>query len=295
MTSSNANRAPLGAAIGCFVLWGVYPLMFQWVAAQGPSAVEMLAWRMVSAAPFAALLVVFTGKGREFLDLARRPKEMLALAFAGAVMATNWGVYIWAVSNHQTLSASLGYYINPLLNVSVAALVYRERLDRFGLIALGLAAAGVALQTAAVGAFPWVAMGLAVTFCVYGMVRKGVAVASQTGLLVECLTMLIPAGLFCAWLLAHGGGVFGVSPSATFGLVIIGGVTIGPLALYGYAVRRVSFTAMAFLQFIAPTMIFVIGAAQGEPLDAMRLVSFGFIWAGVAVFAFGAARKPRAP
>src|SRR5690606_38566522 len=134
------------AALSCFTLWGLFPLLFQAMGRAGATPWEMLAWRTVAAVPCAAVLVYWTQQGRAFLDVLGRPAQLAVLAFSGLMIGLNWAVYIWAVENQHTLQASLGYYINPLMNVAVAAIVFHERIGRFGAIALVLAGAGVALQ-----------------------------------------------------------------------------------------------------------------------------------------------------
>jgi chloramphenicol-sensitive protein RarD len=189
------------------------------------------------------------------------------------------------VSTGRTISASLGYYLSPLLNMAAGALLFKERISRAGLAAIALAAVGVTLQGLAVGEFPWVALVLAASFCSYGIVRKVAAVGAQTGLLVECLILFLPACAYAAWLAHSGHGLFGVHPAVTAALTLGGPATVVPLALFAFAARRLPMTSIGFLQFITPTLQFFVGIEAGESLTPLRAVSFGFIWAGVLVFA----------
>jgi chloramphenicol-sensitive protein RarD len=293
MDPSLPDRRPLFAALFCFTLWGVFPLLFQAMGQAGAKPLEMLCWRTVAAVPCAGLLVAVTGQTRPLLDTFANPRRLAVLASSAAMISVNWGVYIWAVNQHHTLAASLGYYINPLMNVAASALFFGERLKGPALAAVGLAAAGVALQAWAVGEPPWVSLILAASFCAYAVIRKKAAVEAQTGLLVECLILAVPAAAFLLWF--NPGTAFGHRLDATALLLLGGPATVVPLFLFAYAARRLTLTYLGFLQFIAPTFMFVIGAAQGEPLSGLRLASFAFIWAGVALFAWDGWRKSTLP
>jgi chloramphenicol-sensitive protein RarD len=286
MDRQTPERKALAAAVGCFVIWGLFPLVFQAIGRTGATPWETLAWRTLTAAPAAAALVLASNQGRAFVELLGRPRQWTALAAAGLVMSLNWGVYIWAVDNQHTLAASLGYYLNPLMNMAAAALLFGERVGRLGQAAIALAAVGVAVQAMAVGEAPWIALTLAASFCGYSIVRKAASVEPQTGLLVECLVMAV-VGLVYLTLLAPPTGVFGRRADATAMLLLVGPLSVIPLVAFGYAAKRLPLTVISFIQFITPTLLFALGAMQGEPLDPLRIASFGFIWAGAALFAWG--------
>jgi chloramphenicol-sensitive protein RarD len=192
------------------------------------------------------------------------------------------------------LETSLGYYIIPLLAMAAGALIFQERIDRLGAGAIALAGVGVALQAVALGRLPIVSLVLALSFGGYGIVRKRVAASAQTGLLIECLMLAGPGVAYVAWLQATGAGHLATSTSATLWLLACGPVTAVPLVLFSWAARRIPLSAMGFLQFIGPTIGFVIGVGEGESFTPLRAVSFVFIWGGAAVFAFGAWRRTRA-
>lgn len=297
MTSSSApggeTRLATAAGISCYSIWGLVPLLFQLIGRLGGSPLEILAHRTVWGAP-AALIFVLLAKQKRTAIAAFRDRRTLAwLALAAVLIAINWSTFIWAVNSGRVLETSLGYYILPLINMAAGALIFGERLDRAGYVAIGLAAAGVALQALALGHLPLISLALAVTFGGYGIVKKRVVVEAQTGLLVECGLLAVPGLAFVLWLQAHGQGHFGQSLPLTGWLVACGFITVIPLVLFAWAARRIPLSAMGFLQFIAPTMTFVIGVLQGEAFGALRGVSFALIWAGVAVFAFAAWRKSR--
>ena len=286
------DRKPLASALVCYTLWGLLPILFIWADHEGAGAFEIVAWRTIWSVPCAIALVLAAGQGAHLRGLP--PKVFAALALSAVLIAVNWSTYVWAVSSGRTLSASLGYYLNPLLNMAAGALLFKERIDRAGLVAIGLAAVGVALQGLALGEFPWVSLVLAVSFCGYGIVRKTAAVEAQTGLLVECLILVLPAAAYALWLAHTGHGVFGKTLGAGAALALGGPATVVPLALFAFSARRMPLTALGFLQFISPTLQFCVGVETGEAMTPLRTVSFVFIWAGVAVFALGAWRRFRA-
>ncbi len=286
-------RGAVLAGIACYTLWGVLPIYLQAVARTGAGDLEIIAHRAAWSLPWAGLLALAAGQGRQIVRALAAPRTLGLLACSSLVIATNWGTFVWAVGHGHTLDASLGYYINPLMNMAAGALLFRERLDRIGLIAIALAGLGVAVQTAALGHLPVIALVLALTFTVYGLIRKQVAAEAQTGLFVECLTLLVPAAGYILWLQAHGRGHFLASPTATALLLAAGPATVAPLALFVWSARRLPLSTIAFLQFIGPTLQFMIGVEGGETLTPLRAASFGLIWLGVVVFAIGAWRKGR--
>ena len=294
--SSEARNA-LIAGIGCYFIWGFIPLVFQAMARAGADPFEIMAHRTAWAVLWAAVLVLAARQGGQVLAALRNPKVMGWIALSTALIAVNWTAYVIAVNNGRMLDASLGYYLNPLLNMAAGAWLFRERISRFGMVAIGLAGVGVVLQGVALGHLPWVALLLAFSFCAYGVIRKRVAVDAQSGLFLECL-LLAPMGLaWVLWIGAQGQGHFGVSTEATLWLLAAGPVTVIPMVLFAWAARRMPLSTMGFLQFIAPSIVFVLGVLQGEPFGWLRGISFGFIWAGAAVYALGAwrARGGRAP
>jgi chloramphenicol-sensitive protein RarD len=287
------GRAALFAGIGCYTFWGLVPLLFQLMKSTGASPVEIVAHRTFWSVFWAAGLVLLAGQAAEVRRVFRSPGVLGLLALSTLLITINWSLYVWAVTTGQALEASLGYYIIPLINMAAGALLFRERLDRFALVAVALAVVGVALQALAVGHLPWVALVLALSFGGYGIVRKRVKAEAQTGLFIECLLMVLPGALCLAWLQAHGQGHFLASPAAAATLFVAGPATVIPLALFAWAARRMPLSSMGFLQFLGPTITFFIGVAEGEPFGWLRAVSFLFIWAGAAVFGWGAWRAGR--
>ncbi|CAN5366510.1 EamA family transporter RarD [soil metagenome] len=300
MSSSPASaesRNALIAGVACYTLWGFIPLAFQAMAHAGADPFEIMAHRTAWAVLWAGGLVLLVGQGGQVATVLRDPRIMGWIALSTTLIAINWTTYVIAVNNGRTLDASLGYYLNPLLNMAAGAWLFRERISRLGMIAIGLASVGVVLQAIALGHLPWVSLILAFTFCAYGVIRKRVAVDAQSGLFLECL-LLAPLGLaWVLWIGAHGQGHFGQSTAATLWLLAAGPITVVPMVLFAWAARRMPLSTMGFLQFIAPTIVFVIGVSQGEPFGLLRAVSFGFIWAGAVVYAIGAivSHRDKAP
>jgi chloramphenicol-sensitive protein RarD len=287
------SRLALGAGIGCCLMWGIVPLVFQAMGRLGISPWEILANRTVWALPMAFVFVVAARQGGQVRSALRSPRTLVWLALSALLIAANWSIYIWAVNSGRVLETSLGYYINPLIAMAAGALIFQERIDRLGALAIALAALGVAVQAVAIGGLPAVSLALAVSFGGYGIVRKRVAAPAQTGLLVECLLLAGPGLVYVLWLQGSGAGHLGASLPATAWLLACGPVTAVPLVLFSWAARRIPLSSLGFLQFIGPTIAFVIGVAQGEAFTPLRAASFVFIWGGAAVFAYGAWRRSR--
>ena len=288
------GRAALLSAFACYTLWGLMPLLFMGQAAAGLDALEILAHRALWAVAVAGLLVWLAKQGGQVAAVFRAPKTLAWLAFSTALIGVNWGVYVWATTHGATLEASLGYYINPLLNMVVGLWLFREKIDRWGWIAIGLAAVGVAFQALALGRPPWISLILAFSFATYGVIRKRVPIDAQAGLLVECL-LLAPFGLaWVLWLQFTGAGAGFDSPGNTLWALANGPATVLPLALFAWSARRLPLSTIGFIQFLAPTLQFMVGVWAGEALTPLRVMSFAFIWGGAGVFAAAALFRVRA-
>jgi chloramphenicol-sensitive protein RarD len=291
--SDGDSRSGLIAGLFCYSIWGFLPLYFHLLGAMGVGVWEMVGERLLWAFPWALGLVVLSGQWPQVMSVIRAPRTMGLLALSTLAILANWIIYVAAVASGHIIEASLGYYIIPLFNMAVGAIFFRERLTLEGVVAIALAAVGVVLQTVALGRLPLISLGLAVSFGLYGVLRKQVKADAQTGLFVECAYMA-PVGLgYVLWLQQGGHGHLLASPAHAGMLMLAGPVTVVPLALFAFAARRLPLTAMGFLQFIGPTIGFIIGVAVGEPLTPLRILSFAFIWAGVAVFGYGAWRRTK--
>jgi chloramphenicol-sensitive protein RarD len=291
---SSDTRAPFLSALGCYVIWGFMPLLFMGQAAIGFTSLEILSHRALWSVLFAGGLVLLASQSGQVRTALSQPRTLAWLVLATVLIAVNWGVYVWATTHQATLEASLGYYINPLLNMVVGLWLFRERIDRWGWVAIGLAAVGVLFQALALGRPPWISLILAFSFGAYGVIKKRVPVEAQAGLFIECL-ILLPFGIaYVVWLQASGLG-HGFSSLEGFGWALLNGpATVLPLALFAFAARRMPLSTMGFIQFLAPTLQFCVGLATGEHFTVLRGVSFAFIWLGGGVFAAAALLRARA-
>ena len=280
------DRRGLAVTAATFVIWGVVPVY--WHLLKAVPALQIMAHRVV----WSALLVVgwlLLRDGWGWLRrLAAQPRALPALALSSVLIAFNWGLYIWAVNAGHVVETSLGYFINPLVNVVLGVLVLHERLRRLQWIAVGCAALGVAWLTVSAGSPPWIALGLAASFGLYGLVRKLVAVDPVAGLGLESLYLFLPALAYVLWAEAgHGGGFSGAWGLGTDLLLVFGGVvTAVPLVGFAYGVRRIPLSVVGLLQYIAPTLQLLLGVwFFHEPFDTARALGFGAIWLGLAIYA----------
>ena len=280
------DRRGLLAAATAFTIWGVFPAY--WHLLKAVPSMQIMALRVV----WSAVLVVGWLLWRQGWDwwrtIAARPRMLAALALSGAVIAFNWGLYIWAVNAGHVVETSLGYFINPLVTVALGVVVLRERLRRPQWIAVACAAAGVAWLTWSAGSPPWIALGLAGSFALYGLVRKLVPVDAVAGLGVESLFMFLPALAYVLWAEAgHGGGFIGGWSLGTQLLLVFSGVVSAvPLVAFAYGVRRIPLSVVGLLQYIGPTLQLLLGVwFFREPFTAVHALGFGAIWLGLAIFA----------
>lgn len=291
MSTATEQRNGLWATTLAFIMWGLFPLY--WHLLQGVPSSLIIAHRIVwSAVLLVGGLAIVRGWGW-LREVWATPRRFWMLGLSSVLIACNWGLYIWAVNAGHVVETSLGYFINPLFSVVLGVLVLRERLGRLQWLAVALATLGVIWLTWQSGRPPWIAFGLAVTFGLYGLLRKLVVVDSVSGLGVESLYMVAPALAYVLWAeTGHGGGF--ISGWGLFNdvlLVTAGVVSAVPLIAFAYGVRRVPLTVVGLLQYIAPTLQFLVGVLVfREPFNAEQLVGFALIWAGLAVFAVAGLR-----
>ncbi|MBT8083353.1 MAG: EamA family transporter RarD [Gammaproteobacteria bacterium] len=282
-----AQRGGVLFGLLAFSLWGVFPVYFKWIESVAP--LEVLGHRVLWAVPFGAMILTLRGQWRE-VAAALVDRRMLAwLALAALSISLNWLVYIWAVQNERILETSLGYYINPLMFVAIGTFVFGERLRRFQAVAVTLAAAGVLFLTISGGAFPWVALSLAALFAAYGIIRRQIAIGAMPGLFIETSLLLPIAAIWIAWLMSQGEASITSGDAGLAGLLVLGGpITVLPLLFFAIAAKRVSLTAIGFMQFLAPSMQFAIGLYYGEPLTLAHKICFACIWLAAAFFIYDA-------
>lgn len=281
----DATRRGLALGLGAYLLWGVLPLYFPLLAPAGP--VEIIAHRVVWSLLFCLVGLALTGGLPGAVRAARTPRVLGTLALAGVLVATNWLVFVAGVLSGHTVDAALGYYINPIVTVVLAVVALRERLRPTQWVAVGIGALAVVVITAGLGTVPWIALVLAVTFGLYGLIknRVGRTVGALTSLAVET-SVLAPAALgFLVWLELAGRGTATTSgPWHVAALVGVGAVTAVPLLLFAGAARRLPLAVVGLLQYLTPTMQFAVGVLVfGEPMPAVRWWGFGLVWVALVV------------
>lgn len=285
------ERRGLALAIGAYGIWGVLPLYFH-VLASVP-ALQILSHRIVWSVLFLIVLVFALGRAGDIWRAARG-RTLLLLCTSAALIAVNWFVYIWSVETDHVLEASLGYFINPLVNVALGMLMLGERLRRWQGVAIAIAGAGVLVMAVSGGGAILISLTLAFSFGLYGFVRKIVAIDSLGGLTVETL-LLVP--LAAGWLLytgSQGTSGFGVSAGQNALLLAAGVITATPLLMFAAAARLLPLSMMGLLQYLSPTIQFFVALALGEPLRPIHLITFPLIWAGCALYAWDSLRAARA-
>jgi chloramphenicol-sensitive protein RarD len=283
-TASSRRSGGLAQAFGAYFIWCLFPLYF--AALHAVSPFEVVAWRLLFTLPFCLVMVAVLRQGAQLRAALGNPRILGALALSGLLIGTNWLVYVIAVMEGHVLAASLGYYINPLVNVLAGTLFLRERLSRMQWTAVGLAAIGVAILSWGALDTLWISMGLALSFAGYALVRKLTPVESLPGLTVETLVLLIPALGMLIWQGASPAGLaMGQSLTTSLLLACAGIVTGIPLLLFAGAARKLDFSVLGFIQFVTPTGVFLMGLfVFGEPLKPIQVFCFLFIWTAIAVF-----------
>jgi chloramphenicol-sensitive protein RarD len=291
-TPEQQTRNGLFSALIAYGLWGILPLYF--LIVKEVSSYELLVHRVIWAVPFGALIIHFRSQWGEVARALTHPRMLGYLSVTACLIAGNWLVYIFAVQKDQIFQASLGYYINPLLFAVVGVLLLGEQLRRAQSAAVLLAAVGVIYLTVSGGQFPAIALFLGTSFTIYGVIRKKVVIGGMPGLFVETLVLFPPGLLILLWMQYQGTAAFvneGAHLSAL--LVIAGPITVIPLLFFALAARRLNLSTVGMMQFIAPTLQFLIGVWNGEPLTPAHIVCFGCIWTAVALFSWDAWRGSR--
>ncbi|MBQ4856740.1 EamA family transporter RarD [Pseudoalteromonas carrageenovora] len=292
---SMENEQRKGGIFAClaFLMWGLAPIYFKQI--QHVSAFEILTHRVVWSVVFLVLVVSVLKYWDKVKRIVVQPKIMLMLVITSSILGFNWGLFIWAVNNNHMLDASLGYYINPLLNVLLGMLFLGERLRKLQGFAVFLAFAGVVLQLVSFGSFPVVAFSLATSFAIYGLLRKKLPVEALPGILLEAL-ILLPVALIYWWVMA---------PTATSDLVVndwhtnvllisAGIITTLPLLCFTGAAKRLQYTTLGFFQYIGPSLMFMLAVVfYDEVFDAERVITFACIWSALAIFTWDSYHQSR--
>lgn len=292
---SMENEQRKGGIFAClaFLMWGLAPIYFKQI--QHVSAFEILTHRVVWSVVFLVLVVSVLKYWDKVKRIVVQPKIMLMLVLTSSILGFNWSLFIWAVNNNHMLDASLGYYINPLLNVLLGMLFLGERLRKLQGFAVFLAFAGVVLQLVSFGSFPVVAFSLATSFAIYGLLRKKLPVEALPGILLEAL-ILLPVALIYWWVMA---------PTPTSDLIVndwhtnallisAGIITTLPLLCFTGAAKRLQYTTLGFFQYIGPSLMFMLAVVfYDEVFDAERVITFACIWSALAIFTWDSYHQSR--
>ena len=286
-------RRGVAATVVAFTIWGLFPLYLKPLT--HVPATEVLGHRIAWCLVFVFGWLAWKGRLGEVRAAIADRQALRRLVGSAALITVNWGLYVWAVSNGRVLEASLGYFIGPLVNVLLGVVLLGERLNPRQWTSVGFAAAGVGWMTVAAGGLPWVSLVLAVSFGVYGLMRKTVSVGAVPGLAVETL-LLVPFALaWLAWLERQGTGAFGHDTGlVTLFLVGTGLITALPLSLFATGARLIPYSFVGIIQYIGPTLQLLLGVfLYGEPFAGPRAIGFVLIWCGILVFLGDSLRKPR--
>lgn len=293
MNNPAAPKNGLPFALGAYAIWGVMPVYIKLFGSL--SAFEVLAHRVLWSLPVALLCVLGLKQWRDYRTAMTRPKLLGVMFASSALISINWTVYMWAVMHQHVLATSLGYYLNPLVNVMLGRLFLKESLNRAQAVAVAVAGAGVAIMLVQEPGAIWISLTLALSFGGYGLVRKVAPVSAVPGLAVE-VTLLSPLALIALLTGLSSPGGFGSTTQMNLLLMGSGLVTAIPLLMFATAARRMSYTALGFVQYMSPTIVFFLSIfVWHEPVNAARLACFALIWTAIAIFSLDALHRARKP
>lgn len=295
MTPEEQQRARQGVllAIGAYTMWGIAPIYFKSIT--DVSALEILSHRVVWSFFLLAALLHFGRRWRTVSEIAQNKSKLAYLLSSSVLIGANWLIFIWAVNSNHMLDASLGYYINPLINVLFGMMFLGERLRKLQWFAVAMAGCGVLVQLFVFGSVPVVAMALAMSFGFYGLIRKKVAVDAQTGLFVETLILLPAAAIYLLFIADSATSNMLENPMQLNGLLIAAGViTTLPLLCFTGAATRLKLSTLGFFQYIGPSLMFLLAVLMyGEAFTMDKAITFAFIWGALVIFSFDGLRSNR--
>lgn len=293
MINNNNHTKAFLVCIVSFFTWGM--LAIYWHQLNQVNAVEIVAHRAVWSLLFTGIIVMIVRQGNQVIKAFTDPKLLLALTVSGATIAINWSLYIWAVTHDHIVQTSMGYYINPLLNVAASAIIFKTSMNRIQIFAILLAMVGVAILIVGYGSVPWVALSLAMSFCVYGVIRKIIKIDALPGLFIETLIVSVPSIIYIIYLTSNSMGVLANPQTFVISLLIIGGLlTTLPLAGFSYGARNLNLSTVGIIQYISPTVSFSIGVfVYKEIFTVSHLVTFLFIWTGIIIYTVDAIVRMR--
>lgn len=286
------NGLPL--ALGAYAIWGVVPLYFH--ALRNVPPLELVGWRVILTLPLCVAIMAVRRQGPEFRQALRTPAIVARLTASSLLVGANWTLFVWAVANGHVLASSLGYYINPLVSVLLGIALLGERLSARQWVAVAVAAAGIALLVGHAADMLGIALALALSFGGYGFIRKLTPVGAVPGLAVETVVLFVPALGVVGWYAAGPqGSAMAIAPGTSALLLCAGVVTAVPLLLFAMAARRLDLSVLGFVQFLSPTLSFMLGVyVFDEAMDPVRLACFVLIWTAIALFSWDLLARRRA-
>ncbi len=282
-------RAGFIYTFSAFALWGLMPLYMKVIS--HVSALEIVASRIIWSIPVALVFLLASSRTNDILRVLKSPSKLAAVTACATVISINWGLYIWAITAERTIEAALGYYINPLISVALGMIFLGEKLNRIQGFALALAFIAVSILTYIAGELPWIALILASSFGVYGLIKKAVDIGPTQGFMMEVLILSMVAIPYLYYLAINNELYLGSSPRDTYLLIGCGPLTAVPLILFAHGAKRLQLTTVGLLQYIAPTMIFLTGVFLfKEPFTQMQLLAFVLIWLAIALYSWSGIR-----
>ena len=292
-TDHQTRSGGFAYAIAAYAVWGVAPIYLMLLMKVPP--VELVGWRIIFTVPICLVIVVARRQVQAVRLALGHPRVLMTLLASAMLIATNWMTFVLAVQSGHVLAASVGYYVNPLVNVLFATIFLKERLSGLQWLAVLIAACGVALLAWGALDTLWISVSLALSFSSYGFLRKIVPVESLPGLTIETLLLLVPASGIVAWYGASAQGSALVNhPENAMWILGFGVLTATPLLLFAAAARRMDFTTLGFTQYLGPTLTLIVGLVVfGEPLRPAQAICFVLIWTAIAVFSFDLLQKRR--
>lgn len=287
------DTAGIMYAIAAYSIWGFYALFFYYL--KHVNALEVIAHRAFWSIPVAGSVMLWLGRTSDLKRVLRSPRLLAIMGLSTFMVTISWGFFVWGVAEGRALEVALGYYINPLMNVAVGFIVLRERMAPLQFAAIVLAVIAVGWQTFSIGVFPWLSLLLGAAFCAYGYIRRTVDVGPVQGFFVESLILSVFSLGIIWWLSQSGPLAFGQDWQTNTLLIVSGLMTALPLMLFATAARRISFTLLGLLQYIAPSLHFITAVfILHEPLRTGQLITFGLIWTALALYTASSLSQSRA-
>jgi len=278
----NRNGSGIAYGVGAYVIWGLLPIYWRWL--ERASSYEILGHRAVWSLVFCLLFLAFQKQLISTFKLFKDIRTLSLLALTSLLLSVNWGIYIWAVSEDRVVEAALGYYITPLVAVSFGVFVLKEKLRNLQIISVFLAGLGVLILTFAYGHLPLVAISLAISWGSYSLIKKKLNAGALETLSIETIIAFIPSAFYLSYLLENNKAEFGQDVGFSLALVTTGIMTVIPLLLFNAATNRLPLTITGLLQYITPSIMFIIGILVfHEPLQLVKLIGFIFIWIALAI------------